>query len=240
MPSYDGTSFEVFLFEVVSPKARVLVCHGYYANRYQVFELAHRLRQQGYEVLVIELRGHGQRPGPCTLGVKEHRDAEVALRWAAQRAQLPVGAIGWSMGGAIVCQLAARKDTLVRAVVTDSIYSELFPMIARAIRERYHLGEFPWARLTWWSLEFRLRARLHVLDPAALALHLYQPLLAIHAGADQRVPPQWADEFYQQWAGQKERWCEPKAGHVSSFAARPDEYCHRVVEFFDRTVRSNV
>ena len=48
----DGASFDVWVLEAPSPRAQLLLCHGYYANRYQVLELADGLRRRGYEVLL--------------------------------------------------------------------------------------------------------------------------------------------------------------------------------------------
>lgn len=235
----DATTLDVWRLETPSPRARILICHGYYANHYQVLGLADGLRSRGYEVLLFDMRGHGQRPGPCTLGVKERLDAQAIVQWAGRAdapAPLPIGVLGFSMGAAVVCHLAAC-DPAIRAIVTDSLYSRLFPMIQQTIRERYHLPKFPWAFVTWWTLHILLRKRLRLLDPAELAPHLRQPLLAIHGGQDRRVAPQLGQEFYRRWAGPKQQWFDPAVAHVKMFAAHPQEYCDRVAQFFDQTVR---
>ena len=234
----DGVSFEIWLLATPSPRARLLLCHGYYANRYQVLDLAGRLRERGYEVILFELRGHGARPGPCTLGVRETDDALTVLRWARARdhgAPRPVGVLGFSMGAAVACQVAVR-DPQVRAVVVDSVYSKLFPVLQRSIRQRYRLPAVPWAWLTWWGVQLALRARLARRDPVALAPRLCQPLFAIQGGEDRRVVPLLGREFYRRWAGPKERWFEPHVAHVGMFARHPQAYGDRVAEFFDRTL----
>lgn len=227
------------MLEAASPRARVLLFHGYYANRNQVLDLADGLRARGYDVLMFELRGHGDRPGPCTVGVLETSDAQAVLRWAAHRQRghrLPVGLLGLSLGGAIACQVAAREPS-VGAVVVDSIYSRLFPVLARSLWRRYHLPAFPWAWVTWWSLECVLRRRLALLDPVVLAPRLRQPLLAIQGGEDRRVVPMLGREFYRCWAGPKERWFEEQVAHVGMFARHPREYCDRVANFFAQALR---
>lgn len=234
----DGGSVDVWVLETPAPRGRLLICHGYYANRYQVLSLAHGLRERGYETVLFDMRGHGTRPGPCTLGIKESADAQMLLRWAQSRDgshPLPLGAVGFSMGGAVVCQLASRMPE-VRALVVDSIYSRLFSMLSCSIREQYHLPAIPWAWLTWWTVQLRLGRRLTAVDPVTLAPRLRLPLFAIQGGEDQRVA-RFGEEVFQQWAGPKERWFEPQVAHVGMFMRHPNEYCDRVAAFFDRAVR---
>ena len=234
----DGSTFEARLLTHPSPRARVLLCHGYYADLRQVAGLAHCLRERGYEVALIELRGHGNRPGPCTLGIREAEDATAVLRWMRGRdssGSAPVGVVGLSMGAAVAFQVAACCPE-VRAVVADSLYSRLFPVLQQAIRQRYHLPPIPWAWVTWWGAQLVLRRRLASRDPVRLAPRLLQPLFVIQGGEDRRVSPRLAQEFYERWAGPKERWFEPGVGHVGMFARHPQEYCNRVAGFFDRTL----
>ena len=243
LPSYtvhqlqapDGASFDVWRLQPPSPRARILVCHGYYANRLQVLDVAHGLRERGYEALLFELRGHGTRPGPCTFGLKETADALTVLTWAERERVLPLGVLGFSMGGSVACQVAFRKPA-VRAVVVDSIYSRLFPVLRRSLWWRYHVPAFPLAWLTWGSVQAALCARAATIDPVTVAPNLRQPLLAIQGGEDRRVTPLLGREFYRAWAGPKDRWFEPQIAHVGMFATHPREYCERVAAFFDRVV----
>jgi len=235
----DGVSFDVWVLQPPSPRARLLVYHGYYANRYQVLDIARELRERGYEILLVELRGHGSRPGPFTLGVRETEEAGVVLHWARSRntgRPLPVGVLGLSLGGHVACQVAARFSDEIRAVALDSVYSRFFTVLTQAIRRRYHLPAFPWVYLTWWSLQLALRRRLSRLDPAALAPRLRQPLFAIQGGEDRRVRPAFARELYERWAGPKRQWFEPWVAHVGMFTEHPQLYGVRVAAFFDEVL----
>lgn len=236
MTAPDGASFDVWLLEPQAPRGRLLLCHGYYASRAQGLGIAQGLCERGYAVALFELRGHGDRPGPCTLGIKEAEDAIAVLEWWAARdpsAARAFGALGLSMGAAVLCRVAVLRDD-VRAIVTDSVYCRFFPVLRRAVRQQYHLPAVPFAWLTWWSLELILGRRLGSGDPCLLAPHLRQPLLAIQGGEDRRVNPQHALAFFERWAGPKERWFEPAVSHVAMFSRDPRAYCDRVAGFFRR------
>lgn len=239
----DGQPFDVWLMEAAHPRGRVVLFHGFFANRFQVLDIAESLRRHHYEVLMLELRGHGARPGPCTFGLRETEDALTALAWAANRtpgaSAVPLAVMGLSIGGAMACQLAARAEG-VRAVVVDSVFSRLYPVVQRTIWLRYRLPAVPWAWLTWITVQAVLGRRLDRLDPVALAPGLRQPLLAIQGGEDRRVAPLLGRAFYQAWAGPKERWFEPHVAHVRMFASHPAAYGRRVADFLDRALGGSI
>jgi len=233
-----GDPFDVWLLETAAARGRLLLFHGYFANRYQVLGIAEGLRARGYESLLMELRGHGVRPGPYTFGVKETEDALRACEWAVNRegAQpLPVGLLGLSSGAAVACQVARRLPA-VRALVADSVYPRFYPIIRMSIWRRYRLPSCPFVWVTWGGLRVVLRASVAVRDPAAIARQLSIPLLSIQGGQDQVVAPSDSEVFYQAWAGPKERWFDPTVGHVGMVLKDPEAYCNRVAEFFDRTL----
>ena len=101
----DGRPYQVWRFDAAAARGRVLICHGFFANRDQVLGVADGLRQRGYDALVFELRGHGDRPGPCTLGLRESDDAQRIMHWASASDRgrpLPWGAVGFSMGASVL------------------------------------------------------------------------------------------------------------------------------------------
>ena len=236
--TFDHASCEVWTLSPQAPRALLLFCHGYFASHLQVVDLARRLAARGYACALFDLRGHGSRPGPCTFGADEAKDALSILTWAAARRPyeaLPRGVIGWSMGGSVACQVALRGAD-VRAVVLDSTYARFFPLLQRGIWREYHLPGIPFAWVTWWSVQMRIQRRLAGLDPIAVAPQLHQPLLSIAGGADQRVETPWSEALYQRWAGSKERWFDPTAAHVSVYAKDPQAYAERVAAFLDRAL----
>ena len=237
--SRDGAPFRLWVLRPPAPpRARLLLIHGYHADHRQVLALAARLRDQGYEAALFELRGHGGRPGPYTFGVRELDDADAVLAWGREQdgpRPLPAAVIGFSAGAALACQIAARHPE-VQAVVLDSVSPRLRLAIRREVRLRYRLPPALLAWLTWWAVQARLRTRLARRDPLALAARLRQPALVIAGGADRRVDEAESRAFYERWAGPKTWWWDPAAGHVSLFAKDPAAYTARVAAFLDQAL----
>jgi len=218
------------------PHGVVVACHGYRANRLQLLEIAQRLSQRGYVVLLFDLRGHGTRRGACSFGLRDVKDIGLILDWVKRQpslASLPVGLFGLSLGGAIACQAAVRYPD-VRAIAADAMYARLFPILARAIRREYHLPAIPGAWMTWLGVQIALRRRLSSVDPVVLASRLHCPILLMHGAEDESVPVEDAQALYAAWQGPKDQWIEPAVGHVGMYAYDPAGYCDRVATFFDR------
>ncbi|MBI2885367.1 MAG: alpha/beta fold hydrolase [Candidatus Omnitrophica bacterium] len=227
---------ELWLFDAPQPRGVVLVCHGFYGSRRQVAAMSSALVGRGYTTVVWDLPGHGERrQEPCTFGAQELRDIGLILSWTAQDARLascPIAFLGWSFGGAIACQAAARYPAC-RAVVLDSAFARLYPTLQRATR-RYGY-RVPWFSgwLTWMGVQVALRTSLRARDPARLAPKLMQPLLAVHGEADQTVPAADTRELCAVWGGPTACWIEPGIGHVGMFEAAPERYIERVTTFLD-------
>lgn len=239
--SHDGAAFDAWLFEASRPRGLILVCHGYRANWLQVIEIADGLRRHGYAAVAINFRGHGGRPGPCTFGIRDRHDLEAVLTWRSGQpslASLPVGMLGWSLGGAIACQVAAHQPS-IKALALDSAYARLFPIAARVVKVRYRLPVVPFAWITWAGVQLALLRDLSTLDPLRLAPRLQIPLLWIHGQQDQVVSPEQGAELLAAWRGPKERWSDPRAGHVGTYALQPEAYVGRVAAFFDQWLGAN-
>jgi len=231
-----GSVLEVVVIEAANPRGVIIACHGYHANHTQLYAIAQGLRDRQYTVVLFDFPGHGTRRGRCTFGGDETRDLEAILRWLAQqpdRAQLPVGLVGFSFGGAVACQAAAQSPQ-IGALVLDSTYARLFLIVARSIKRRYHLPEIPWAWVTWWTVQAVLGRRLIHVDPEVLASIIQQPAFLIHGTHDQSVPVEHTNTLYARWRGPKQRWLEPGAGHVGTSTIDPARYCNQLAQFFDR------
>lgn len=230
----DGTKRIRAWFVPAKNGATVVMLHGSTANREQLVPEARALAGAGFGVVMYDSPGQGESDGTVQCGAIERRALTAAVEWAEHRADVDphrLGLFGFSLGGYIAIQVAAR-DARVRAIAVAGALSD-------------------WKRVTRW--EFRrwgvisewpavLADRLfggptEELEPLALVARIApRPLLFVQGGADTTVPGFSADELYSAAGANKERYLVLGAEHGEYMHVAPDEYPRRLIDFYARSL----
>jgi uncharacterized protein len=117
----------------------ILMLHGNGSNRGSMTEMAAFLNKNGYSVLAIDFRGHGEStPAAKSFGLFEANDAKAAFDWLRKNEPgRKIGIIGFSLGGA-ASLLGANGPLPADALILEGVY----PDIRRAIFNRleFRLG----------------------------------------------------------------------------------------------------
>ena len=137
----DGVTLAASLYTPDGPPPAggwpaVLVLHGLGGDRGDVSQVAEQfLTPEGYAVLTIDARGHGESGGQSALdGPREVADYASAVAWLRARPVIndaKIGALGFSLGGGAVWKLlmapGARLAAAVPVMTWTSLYDALFP-----------------------------------------------------------------------------------------------------------------
>jgi uncharacterized protein len=122
--------------------------HGIDKNRWDAWEhtpqKAQMFVQHGFDVLVFDLRAHGESEGErLGLGWLERGDVQAAVSFVEQRG-IPPGTIGLQgqSFGAGIALLSAAAIPDVAGVVADSPFSDVRPLLDNEIRLRGLLTSF--------------------------------------------------------------------------------------------------
>jgi dipeptidyl aminopeptidase/acylaminoacyl peptidase len=215
--------------------AAVVVSGGHRGRAGDVLGISAGLQRAGFHVVVYGWRGTpGSDRGDHTLGVFERRDLEAAVDAIAARVgEVPIGLLGFSLGGAVSLVVAA-DDPRVRAVVADSAFSDPVAVLADGVKRVLRV---PGAVLTTpvaAMLARRTGARLSDFDPTdAVGRIAPRPVLLIHGDQDRAVAPAHARRLFAAARDPRELWEVPGAGHVGAYFADRQQYLNRVRGFFD-------
>lgn len=219
----------------------VIVVHGFTACRRDAAVLmpAGMLHRNGFSVLLIDLRDHGdstKEDGRFAAGTDEYRDVLGAADWLRTAQGIPssgIGLLGISLGAATVL-LAAGQEPGVAAVWEDSSYADLGSAVdAELTREGYP---------TFLAAGGVLAARLVSGDD----LVSYSPLDAVrrlggrplyitHGTEDTRLSVVYGHQLeaaVRADGGNVESWFVDGAEHAESMITHAAEYEQRLVAFF--------
>lgn len=221
----------------------VILVHGMGASRSTEFlghfvNLAAYFQVEGIAVLMLDLRGHGQSgDGRISFGVNERRDVEGAVDWLLARGFRPghIGALGISLGGASAIG-AAAEDPAIGALIVDSGFDSLYPVLSR---EWYNRTGLPNAFIPGSLLVTRLvygydLSKVRPVDEIPRVAP--RPVLIIQGRQDSFFPPSQARALFAAARPNAELWIVPGAVHAGSFIALPECYARKVLEFLRRNL----
>ena len=238
----DGAQLVGWLVIPSTPRGIVLVQHGYGTCRADPLALTALVYRGGYAAASIDFRGHGESGGFCTFGRGERLDIKAVLDALAADARvnrLPVAYLGISMGAAVGI-LAAAEDPRIQAVISDSSYARLAPMVARYQWMTYRLPTVPFGWISTGCLSLELRTPLSRLDPIrAIGRIAPRPVLIIHGEQDASIPVEQAHALYAAAGEPRALWVVRGAGHVASINQDAPGYERRVLEFLEKALSSS-
>lgn len=246
-PAHFGLQFEDINFPAAKDKltirgwfvpARservVLVVHGLGANRADVLEPAVALAKSGFNLLLIDLRGHGSSDGKvCSYGYFEQRDVLGALAYLKKRGFQQVGVLSYSMGASTSLMVMSYTPE-IKALVADSAFAHL----GRELRHAFTYatgGRIPKICLPGMLLMARLLRGIKIgeVRPEEAVRKLNgRRLLLIHGDSDLLVPPENIQKLKEAAGDTAQTWIIKGAGHVGSYYIKPQQYVNRLLTFF--------
>ncbi|GHO45090.1 alpha/beta hydrolase [Ktedonospora formicarum] len=217
----------------------IILCPGYRGRRSDVLGTCVNLWKAGHNILAFEYYGHGAVVGkPITLGYREINDFLGAVAYAKQRApQTRLGAVGYSMGAAIVIMAAARTPE-IEAVVADSPFATHKSPIEYAVHRTLHLPFilFEWMTdvMLWWRAGYRFNQVEPLRDIGRISP---RPIMIIHGLKDSIVDPRDAPLLYKAAGNPKELWLLPEADHCGAYFEDRVVYVEKLTAFFDQHLK---
>ena len=211
--------------------ATIVMVHGLSSNRREPLDKAGYLHAAGYNLLVFDLRGHGESQGDgSTMGLREPLDVRAAVAEARSLDAGPIALFGYSLGASAAVE-DAPGDPNVSAVVEDSGFSSAGDVFLARFSEVTRLPDVPWAAPVVAFGQLDIGTSLWAVQPVAMAAELHKPLLVIVGGADTIVPSGEGLELFRAAAGPKQLLEVPGAAHVGAYYTANALYTQTVLAF---------
>src|SRR5262245_4445818 len=156
--SKDGVPLAGWFVGGVRGAPTLIMAHDLGQDRSHLLSIGVPLQKAGYNLFLLDLRGHGRSGGHCSLGVLEKRDILAALDYLSTRPDLDrhrFGFLGVRMG-AQAGALAALDRPELKALVFDSPFPDVRTYLGEAVAkdERLRRALLP-VPLLMYELRFR-------------------------------------------------------------------------------------
>jgi hypothetical protein len=230
--SYDGYILHAqFLRNPEKTEKYILISHGYTDNRYGALKYAKMYLDQGFNVIVYDLRGHGMNESAfCTYSVRERKDLLAMIQDSCQKwpEMTLFGLHGESLGAAASIAVLEEKPP-VDFVVADCGFSEIIPVLKGALKQMHIPGIF--TELASLCAKIRFGYDYHEMRPIDSLVDNEVPILFIHGAEDHFILPEHSRKMMQETQGYAEVQLIPGAGHAESVLTDPETYQQLVASF---------
>ncbi len=246
-----------FIPGVLSPgrltaRRTLILLHGTRTNRIDVgvglLKLSAEFALHGFAVLAFDFRGMGDSPyAPFSAGEFEQRDVLGAVDFL-RSGPLPYPALGrphviggWGVSlGAATLLLAAAHEPAIRAIVSDSAYADVIPILDRVLPQMSHLPPI-FTPGTLLAARVFYGVNFYAVRPVDVVASISpRPIFFIHGAADTYVPLSNMTQLVAAARKGKDAhvqtWIVPGATHAKSFLVAGQTYVNRVVAFFTATL----
>jgi pimeloyl-ACP methyl ester carboxylesterase len=208
-----------FLANPESHGHTVVLLHGVCSNKSRFVHKGLELQQRGFNVLLLDQRGHGESSRAwTTYGAHEARDVADVVEQLCRRPDVGsdgVVLVGHSMGAAVA--LLSLPHPQVRAVVADSPFASLQDMLVHRSRQ-FHLPSWPLLSLCRLAMRWLARVEVRDVEPQRALRDTAKPVFLVHGTADRSVPHSHSVAMAED-APHARLWSIPDTGHLDAWQA---------------------
>lgn len=240
MVSFDGLKLTALWIPADSPKATIILAHGYRSTKLVDFAMAYDVyHKAGLNILVIDQRAHGDSEGKwITFGVKESRDVLDWVQYHNQKlGKFEIVLCGLSMGASTVLYTADKQmcDN-VKGIIADCGFTSPWEILKSVFVNVTHLPAEP----SLWVTEFFARIfagfSLREEDSRKTLASTCLPVLLIHGEDDGFVPCEMTKAAFDACGGDKSVLLVPGADHGVSFLVDRERYTKEVFRFLNKVL----
>lgn len=242
--SFDGIKLSGRYLDCGGSKKTAVLVHGYGMTGLIMLRFAPFYYEAGYNVLMVDMRAHGQSGGK-TLGYGQDERHDLAAWVEYLLEQEPDQRIllhGESLGAATVLQYLGAytlSDALpgnIAAAVADCPYTNAYEAAEAAGRVWLHIPTRPFMAVLNVIYGLARGITLREVDTLALVGEIKIPVMFLCGGKDEIFPLEMEKRLFDAVSSEKEMHIFGEAGHARSYALEPARYRELVLDFQKRYV----
>ena len=235
--SKDGLTLHAYLYKGESNKC-LLTIHGYKGKATNNGILYRALAEEGYSILVLDVRGHGKSEGKwLSMGLWEKEDTLLWIEYIRKTNPDALIALhGVSMGASTVMMASGSNPEGVKAAIEDCGYSSLYDEFSCQLKALFHLPPHPLLDIISLWCRIRLGLSFSSVVPYKEVEKTTIPMLFIHGDKDTFVPFGMLNISFKSHHGEKEKWVTKDVGHAQSMNKYKDEYIKRSLAFIEKHI----
>ncbi len=196
----------------------VAIIHGWGGNAEHMLPFASLLHNQGYAVLLLDARNHGQSDDDGASSMPRFaEDLEHGLDWMKRQPGVDpqqLFLLGHSVGAAATLLLASRREDL-SGVVSVAAFAHPKELMRRNMQS-HHIPYVPFGWLMLRYIQRIIKARFDDIAPCHTIRQISCPVQLVHGEKDKVVPVADAQKIYANRRNDRvELLLLPKAGHDS-------------------------
>ncbi len=228
----DGLKLKGWFLPGNKSNDTIIVMHGYPTNKADVLPFSMFLLKK-FNVFLFDFRSFGESEGRyTTVGYKEVKDLDAAVKYLKSRKDTDnIGALGFSLGASVAIM---NKNESIKAVVSDSAYSNLNNMVEAMYRNFYFL-KYPFVYMTRAYSKIFFGVDIKNVSPENAIRNIDKPVLIIHGEKDSQIPVNEAYILHN--ANKKTELWIADADHGEIYALNKEEYENKVLEFFEKNLK---
>ncbi len=236
IPSNYGYSIAGRMFDQASDKS-VILLHREGRNIVASYKFLQLYLDLGYNVLMCDARYHGHTGGDSyTYGYFERWDLKNQSDYLFDRygKDSLLGFHGES-GGAATALMALYQDERIGFTIADSSFSELLEVMQGLEEKILRTRSKKMLMLINQIVKRRAGFSLANVSPLTEIQALEVPVLFIHSGGDELVPPKMSKILASFKSGYNEIYIAPDSPHLLGYYQHRQEYEARVRSFLANT-----
>ena len=209
----------------------VIISHGYTDNRFGALKYVRMYLEQGFHVIVYDLRGHGMNELTfCTYSVRERKDLLALIRDSRERYKnmTLLGLHGESLGAATSIAVLEEKPP-VDFVVADCGFSEIASVLQGGLQAMHLPGWM--VHIASLCAQIRFGYSYEQMRPVDSLRDNRIPILFMHGAEDSFIPPEHSEKMKAATKGYAEVHLIAGADHAMSVLTDPDGYQETVSRF---------